>query len=66
MKLAKLEELTGIKPFDCGDANLNGFLFEDAYLDAVPFYEKNGFKRLINESEDDTLPMYYNLKELVS
>mgnify|MGYP000356099855 CR=1 FL=1 len=170
MKLAKLEELTEIKPFDCGDADLNGFLFEDAlyykdqmiantfiledenetiayfsllndkitqttisknlwrklrqafphrkhlasypavkvgrlavsrnhkkegwgtelisaikqmlinnqsisanrfltvdaYLDAVPFYEKNGFKRLINETEDDTLPMYYDLKELVS
>lgn len=170
MKLAKLEELTEIKPFDCGDADLNGFLFEDAlyykdqmiantfiledenetiayfsllndkitqttisknlwrklrqafphrkhlgsypavkvgrlavsrnhkkegwgtelisaikqmlinnqsisanrfltvdaYLDAVPFYEKNGFIRLINETEDDTLPMYYDLKELVS
>lgn len=170
MKLAKLEELTEIKPFDCGDADLNGFLFEDAlyykeqmiantfvledenetiayfsllndkisqttisknlwrklrkafphrkhlssypavkvgrfavslnhkkegwgtelisaikqmlinnqsisanrfltvdaYLAAVPFYEKNGFKSLINESEDDTLPMYYDLKELLN
>lgn len=170
MKLAKLEELTEIKPFDCGDADLNGFLFEDAlyykeqmiantfvledenetiayfsllndkisqttisknlwrklrkafphrkhlssypavkvgrfavslnhkkegwgtelisaikqmlinnqsisanrfltvdaYLAAVPFYEKNGFKPLINESEDDTLPMYYDLKELLN
>lgn len=48
MKLAKLEELTEIKPFDCGDADLNGF------------------KPLINESEDDTLPMYYDLKELLN
>lgn len=42
----------------------NRFLTVDAYLDAVPFYEKNGFKRLINDAADDTLPMYYDLKEL--
>lgn len=42
----------------------NRFLTVGAYLVAVPFYEKNGFKRLVNEAEDDTLPMYYDLKEL--
>lgn len=169
MKLAKLEELEKIKPFDCGDADLNGFLFDDAsyykeqmitntfvleeenetiayfsllndkisqttisknlwrklrrvfphrkhlgsypavkigrfavsqnhkkegwgtelisaikqmlinnqsisanrfltvdaYITAVPFYEKNGFKQLVNDVEDDTIPMYYDLKELI-
>ena len=43
----------------------NRFLTVDAYITAVPFYEKNGFKRLVNNTEDDTLPMYYDLKELV-
>ena len=43
----------------------NRFLTVDAYLTAIPFYEKNGFKRLTNEESDDTLPMYYDLKELV-
>ena len=43
----------------------NRFLTVDAYITAVPFYEKNGFKRLVNNTEDDTLPMYYDLKELI-
>lgn len=32
MRLAKLEELEKIKPFDCGDADLNGFLCDDAAI----------------------------------
>lgn len=43
----------------------NRFLTVDAYITAVPFYDKNGFKRLVNNTEDDTLPMYYDLKELI-
>lgn len=33
----QIEADTVIKPFDCGDTDLNGFLFEDAkqYLDAM-------------------------------
>lgn len=42
----------------------NRFLTVDAYHTAITFYEKNGFKQLLNEVEDDTLPMYYDLKEL--
>lgn len=43
----------------------NRFLTVDAYITAVPFYEKNGFKQLVNDAEDDTIPMYYDLKELI-
>lgn len=43
----------------------NRFLTVDAYITAVPFYEKNGFKQLVNDVEDDTIPMYYDLKELI-
>lgn len=40
------------------------FLTVDAYMQAVPFYERNGFKPLKNEAERGTLPMYYDLKQL--
>ena len=30
MRLARFEELDHIKPFDCGDTDLNGFLCDDA------------------------------------
>lgn len=42
------------------------FLTVDAYKEALPFYERNGFKRLVNEDEEGeyTIPMYYDLKEL--
>jgi len=44
------------------------FLTVDAYRAAVPFYEKNGFKMLVNGISDDahTVPMYYDLKQLVN
>ena len=32
MRLVRLEELDKIKPFNCGDADLNGFLCEDEDL----------------------------------
>ena len=31
------------------------FLTVDAYRAAVPFYEKNGFKMLVNEISDDAI-----------
>ncbi len=40
------------------------FLTVDAYMQAVPFYERNCFKPLRNEAERGTLPMYYDLKQL--
>jgi hypothetical protein len=37
----------------------------DAYLDAVPFYEKNGFRRMNVEDDDlHTRLMYYDLMDL--
>ena len=41
------------------------FLTVDAYLDAVPFYEKNGFRRMNAEDEDPhTRLMYYDLMDI--
>ena len=41
------------------------FLTVDAYLAAVPFYEKNGFKRLLPaEGGDGTQAMYFDMKSL--
>ena len=41
------------------------FLTVDAYLAAVPFYEKNGFKRLLPaEGRDGTQAMYFDMKSL--
>ena len=43
------------------------FLTVDAYRAAVPFYVKNGFKMLVNEIAEEayTVPMYYDLKQLM-
>jgi len=37
LRLSRLESDTDIKPFDCGDTDLNGFLFDDAkdYLNSL-------------------------------
>lgn len=40
------------------------FLTVDAYVAAVPFYEENGFVKLVNIAEGETVPMYYDLKQL--
>ena len=41
------------------------FLTVDAYLSAVPFYEKNGFKMLVaNDSDSHTRLMYFDMMEL--
>ena len=42
------------------------FLTVDAYRAAVPFYEKNGFKMLVNDISEKayTVPMYYDLMQL--
>ena len=45
------------------------FLTVDAYKEAVPFYEKNGFKRMLSDTEikEDahTIPMYLDLKQII-
>ena len=40
------------------------FITVDAYVGAVPFYERNGFRPLRNSAENGVLPMYYDLKQL--
>lgn len=53
MRLVKLEEVEEIKPFDCGDTDLNGFIFEDA-----GYY----FKEMIANTfimEDDQITVAY-------
>ena len=41
------------------------FLTVDAYLSAVPFYEKNGFKMLLgNDDNKHTRAMYFDMLEL--
>ena len=37
----------------------------DALQSAVPFYERNGFKPLRKENKGETVPMYYDLTQLV-
>lgn len=45
------------------------FITVDALLDAIPFYQKNGFKFLQAsspiDSTKDTIPMYYDLSQLL-
>lgn len=64
-------------PWEISRTNLNSIVFDnktgcrfltvDAYLNAVPFYEKNGF-RFMNAEDDDphTRLMYYDLMNLVA
>lgn len=47
--------------------NLSAFRFitVDAYLSAIPFYEKNGFRLLSQKEEDEhTRLMYYDMMEV--
>ena len=43
------------------------FVTVDAYKNAVPFYEKNKFNLLLSAipEEDTTVPMYFDLKDLI-
>ena len=41
------------------------FVTVDALQSAVPFYERNGFKPLRKENKGETVPMYYDLTQLV-
>lgn len=58
-----------LRPYEARNDNLNvtgcRFLTVDAYLDAVPFYVKNGF-RFMNAEDNDphTRLMYYDLMDM--
>ena len=41
------------------------FVTVDALRSAVPFYENNGFKPLRKVNEGETIPMYYDLTQLI-
>ena len=41
------------------------FVTVDALRSAVPFYESNGFKPLRKVNEGETIPMYYDLTQLI-
>ncbi|MBR5907032.1 MAG: GNAT family N-acetyltransferase [Bacteroidales bacterium] len=41
------------------------FVTVDALRAAVPFYKSNGFKPLCKENKGDTIPMYYDLTQLL-
>ena len=41
------------------------FVTVDALRSAIPFYEQNGFRPLRKENTGDTVPMYYDLTQLI-
>lgn len=55
MKSIELTQENDIKPFDCGDADLNGFLVEDA----IAFHNKHIGKTFIIENDDETEILAY-------
>lgn len=44
------------------------FLTVDAYIQAIPFYEKNGFQKLglVNEGDPHTRLLFYDLNAIAS
>ncbi|MBO6091208.1 MAG: GNAT family N-acetyltransferase [Acetobacter sp.] len=62
MRLLSLKDITSIKPFDCGDADLNEFLLEDA-----KFYEEQCLAHTyILENENETIAFFSVLNDKVS
>lgn len=66
--IVRLESSDIIKSFDCGDAILNDYILNqssDAYYEAIPFYQKNGFIPL-NEADvnDKTRLLYFDLNDV--
>ena len=51
--------------YETGGISTFRFLTVDAYLSAVPFYERNGFKMLVTDDEDKhTSLMFFDMMEL--
>lgn len=55
MKSIELTNENDIKPFDCGDADLNGFLTDDA----IAFHNKHIGKTIIVENDEETEILAY-------
>lgn len=56
MRLVKLEELKDIKPFDCGDEDLNGFFYDDA-----AHYQKEMIANTFVMEDDNVTVAYFSL-----
>ena len=57
MELVEIKNEKDIKPFDCGDADLNGFLTDDA----IAFHNKHIGKTFIIVDEDEQIIGYFCL-----
>ena len=56
MRLVRLEELEKVKPFDCGDNDLNGFFYDDAL-----YYHKEMIASTFVMEDDDVTIAYVSL-----
>ena len=62
MRLTRLEDINTLKPFDCGDDDQNGFLFDDAM-----FYRQQMLANtFVLEDEEQTLAYYSLLNDKIS
>ena len=62
MRFVRLQELDKIKPFDCGDADLNGFLCEDATY----YYRQLLANTFVLEDEERTIAYFCLLNDKIS
>lgn len=62
MELIKLTADYPIKPFDCGDSDLNGFLFEDAKI----FAKKKLANTYLLENNGETIAYFCLLNDKIS
>ena len=58
----EVEELEKIKPFDCGDVDLNGFLFDDASY----YKEQMIANTFVLEEESETIAYFSLLNDKIS
>ena len=64
MKLIRLTPEYEFNDFDCGDDDLNEFLYEDAKK-FLENYMKNGFNQLTQKEEDNhTRLMFFDMMEI--
>lgn len=62
MRLVKLEEIATLKPFDCGDEDLNDFLLSDARL----YNEQFLANTFVLEDDNETIAYYSLLNDKIS
>ena len=62
MRLVRLEEIETLKPFDCGDEDLNDFLLSDARL----YNEQFLANTFVLENDNETIAYYSLLNDKIS